>query len=253
MPPTENRFQREYNAGGLGLNCTTDGVSLAGVPLLRKTVGGLAPRPLDELAALMKDGYGHAIDTARLRRGLDVIADALNRDDIGRAMVAAIHLRLPSLDQQGAARIAFADEALNKYDPSEPRDAHGRWTTGGASSASASAKPTRATHPAGPANRPSASENSGIKPILVAGTGLGAVVESRLVIMGLSKACVNHAQEPRYFEKTQLCAAVMEQCTWLVRVNGENSLRDDSCLWPDGAYTKMKFGIMVPIRLGHPF
>lgn len=238
MPSNRNTLQREYKAAGLGLNCDAGGLSLAGVPLLRRSVGGLEPRPTEELAWLLKRGYGHDIDPVRLRRGLDVVAQALNGNDIGRAMVAAIHLRLPSLDERGAALIAFADEALNKYDPSEPRDAQGRWTSDGGSSASASA--------------PDA-EPDGMKPILISGLGMGSVVELRLVIMGLSQRCVEHAQEPRYYEKTQLCAAVYRECDWLAQLNGENSLRTDACIWPDGAAARMKFGIMVPFRYGHRF
>jgi len=94
---------------------------------------GFAPRPAEEIAALMKGAYGRDIDPADLSPGLDVIAQALNRGDLGRAMIAALRLRLPDLNWEGATRIAKADEALTKYDPSEPRDWHGRWTTDGES------------------------------------------------------------------------------------------------------------------------
>jgi hypothetical protein len=47
-------------------------------------------------------------------------------------MIAAVHLRLRELDVEAAARIGAVDDFLAKYDPNEPRDWHGRWTTGGA-------------------------------------------------------------------------------------------------------------------------
>ncbi len=42
----------------------------------------------------MKCAYGQETDAIRLTRGLDVVADALNCGDLGRAMIAAVHLRL---------------------------------------------------------------------------------------------------------------------------------------------------------------
>ena len=44
-------------------------------------------------------------------------------------MIRALLLKLPDLDWAGAVRIAQADEALRKYDPDEPRDSRGRWTS----------------------------------------------------------------------------------------------------------------------------
>ena len=38
-------FRLTNEPGGLGLSCTPDGLSLAGVPLLRKMQAGFAPRP----------------------------------------------------------------------------------------------------------------------------------------------------------------------------------------------------------------
>jgi len=67
--------------------------------------------------------------------GLKVVAHALNAGDLGRAMIAAIHLRLPALSGGGAAGVNFAADMLAKYNPDEPRDARGRWTTEGNGSA----------------------------------------------------------------------------------------------------------------------
>ena len=79
----------------------------------------------------MKGAYGPAAETIDLSRGLELVADALNGDDLGRAMVAALRLRLPGLSWDSAARIASIDESLAKYNfnPDEPRDWRGRWTS----------------------------------------------------------------------------------------------------------------------------
>ena len=130
MSHIDRRFRLVEGAGSLGLDCGLAGASLAGAPLLSKTASGFKPRAAREIDALLKAAYGEGVDAAGVSRGLDIIADALNRDDLGRAQVAALRLRLADLDWDAAARIAYADRSLVKYDPDEPRDWHGRWTTG---------------------------------------------------------------------------------------------------------------------------
>jgi hypothetical protein len=60
-------------------------------------------------------------------------------------MIAAVHLKLPPLDWAGGVRILRAEAALAKYNfnPLEPRDWHGRWTTGEDSGSPATAPPQR--------------------------------------------------------------------------------------------------------------
>ena len=142
MAVLDRHFRVTEESSRQGLNCTDTGLSLAGVPLLRKTASGFAPRSTDEIVALMKGAYGPDIDAAGLSPRLGVIAQALNRGDLGRAMIAALHLRLPMLSEDGAAGIAHANDALAKYDPNEPRDWRGRWTTGGGDSAAAPTHPS---------------------------------------------------------------------------------------------------------------
>lgn len=135
MPELEEWYRLSQIPGSAGLNCEESGVSLAGVALLRKTDAGLAPRPAHEIEALIKGAYGRDADVIRLESGLRVASEALNRGDIGRAMIATVLLRLPDLSGDGAAGIARADDVLAKYDPDEPRDWRGRWTAGDAGSA----------------------------------------------------------------------------------------------------------------------
>ncbi len=59
---------------------------------------------------------------------LGAVAHALNRGETALAMTSAVLLKFPEPDWNAAVRIARADELL-KYDPDEPRDWHGRWTT----------------------------------------------------------------------------------------------------------------------------
>ena len=121
-------FRLTNESGGLGLSCGPAGLALAGVPLLRSTQAGFVPRPTSEIASLLKAAYGE--DPTALLPRLGVIAQALNRGDFGYAAIAAVQTRTPELSQEATARLANAERELIKYDPSEPRDWHGRWTTG---------------------------------------------------------------------------------------------------------------------------
>ena len=130
MSLIDRRLGVAYEADELGLVCAPAGVSLAGAPLLEKTVRGLVPRPSDEIGKLATAAYGPGFDAHRLRAGLGVVSDALNRGDIGRALVAAMHMRLPTLTRADAERVARAEGAIAKYSPDQPRDWRGRWTDG---------------------------------------------------------------------------------------------------------------------------
>jgi hypothetical protein len=135
-------FRLTNEPGGLGLSCTPEGVSLAGVPLLRKTHAGFASRPDFEIARLLKAAYGE--EGLALRSRLGAIAQALNSGDFATAMIAAVQTETPELSPDAAARLAQADQELTKYNynPDEPRDWHGRWTRDG------SAAPASPTAPA---------------------------------------------------------------------------------------------------------
>jgi hypothetical protein len=141
IEPNRSQCRSHWRGRRSWTDCSLEGLSLAGVPLLRTTPIGLAPRSRRELAELMSRAYAHDVDLSSLSSGLDVIAKALNGGDIGRAMIAALHLRLPALSWTNAARIARAETALAKDYQTELRDWLGRWTTGGGASRVSSVKP----------------------------------------------------------------------------------------------------------------
>ena len=153
---------------GLGLNCSVQGLSLAGVPLLHMTPLGFAPRPNVELTELMKCAYGRHVDLTSFSSSLEVIAKALNCGDLGRAMIAATQMRLPKLSWMNAARMANSDEMLTKFNVEELRDWLGRWTTGGATKPGGSirAKPARDHRASGPGLR--LPNGQGIAPAIAA-------------------------------------------------------------------------------------
>jgi hypothetical protein len=175
------RFRLSDQPDGLGLSCDASGLELAGVPLLRKGAQGFAPRSAEEIAALLRQAYGED-GPAVAPSGLRTVAEALNRGELAKAMIAAVHLRLPELDADGAVRLILADHALAKYDPDQPRDDHGRWTADGAGGASTDTAsntpalrqpPTGTSHSAGvqaPRTAPTATPAapSGAKPTHIA-------------------------------------------------------------------------------------
>jgi hypothetical protein len=120
-------FRLTNESRGLGLSCTSAGVSLAGVPLLRRTRAGFIPRSNFEIKSLLKAAYGE--DPTGLQSRLGAIAQALNSGDFATAMIAAVHTRTPVLSPEAAARLENAEAELAKYNynPDEPRDWHGRW------------------------------------------------------------------------------------------------------------------------------
>ena len=136
-------FRLTNEPGGLGLSCTSAGVSLAGVPLLHSTRARFVPRPAAEIATLLKAAYGADGDPGRLHSRLGAIVKALNSGDFALAAIAAVHTRTPELSREAALRLANADEELAKrnFNPDEPRDWHGRWTTGGAAAQASIAPP----------------------------------------------------------------------------------------------------------------
>lgn len=132
-------FKLDQNVKGRGLCCGSEGLFLAGRALLeRDSEGRFQPRPSAKVRKIFSDTYRTETDWDSRVRSVSVIAKALNKGDIARAMIAAVLMRMP--DPDGAIRISDVDGILAKagFDPLEPRDEHGRWTNEGSASATAS-------------------------------------------------------------------------------------------------------------------
>jgi hypothetical protein len=81
----------------LGLSCTTDGLFLGCTPLLERRDGRFVVRAQADLERLLSSGYGIDAALDRVMPGLSAVASALNNNDLCRARIAAVHLRLPAL------------------------------------------------------------------------------------------------------------------------------------------------------------
>jgi len=122
--PTPNR------SNPLDLDCTMDGLFLAGVPLLRRTRDGLVARSERRLRKLLRLAYPSHGESMEIGP-ISAVANALNEGALSRAQIAAAFLRLPPLDRDRAVRLRQLEEELEKYDPDQARDDHGRWTSVG--------------------------------------------------------------------------------------------------------------------------
>lgn len=122
----------ERRGDASGPYCGPEGLYLGPSPLIAKFGGSFRLRASDEIAALIEAAYGMPIEVKRLLPRLRLAAEALQRGEIAQAMIAAVQLRLGEIPENRLARIAQLDSLLKyDFDPDEPRDWHGRWTTEG--------------------------------------------------------------------------------------------------------------------------
>ncbi len=118
------------------------------------------PRPQSEIARLLDAAHVTRFGLDALMSRLNAIAKALDDGDLGLAWIGALQLGLPELaDGAAVSRMAAADRLLKAgFNPDEPRDWHGRWTTGGSADSAALQDPPvyaqAATGAAGVTGRP---------------------------------------------------------------------------------------------------
>ena len=125
-------FKLDQNPNGRGLRCDAEGLFLRCDALLqRDSKGNFEPRPVDELRKVLHRAYGDDANWESHARSVKLVAAALNKGDLARATMTAVLMRLP--EPGSPISIAGMDGALEKagFDPNEPRDERGRWTTGG--------------------------------------------------------------------------------------------------------------------------
>ncbi|HTW34510.1 MAG TPA: hypothetical protein VMD53_07825 [Rhizomicrobium sp.] len=123
-------FKLDQTPKGRGLRCDGDGLFLGRDAFLRKNDdGNFEARSDVELRKTFSRTYGGEAWESRIR-SVKLVANALNKGDMARAMMTAVLMRLP--EPGTPVRIADTNRALAKagYDPDEPRDERGRWTNG---------------------------------------------------------------------------------------------------------------------------
>jgi hypothetical protein len=122
-------FKLDQSPEGRGLRCDAEGLFLGRDALLeRDESGNFAACPIGELQKILRHAYGDDANWESCSRSVELVARALNKGNMARAMMTAVLMRLPNPgDPAGDANTteAFAKAG---YDPNEPRDARGRWS-----------------------------------------------------------------------------------------------------------------------------
>jgi len=125
-------FKLGTGAAGTGLRCNSEGLFLGSEALLQQDEeGNFHARSSAHLRKVFTGTYREEADWESRIRSVALVANALNKGDMARATMTAVLMRLP--DPAGPVRIADVDGGLAKagFNPNEPRDERGRWTTGG--------------------------------------------------------------------------------------------------------------------------
>jgi len=126
------QFKLDQDPKGRGLRCDGDGLFFRGAALLQKDKrGNFEARSDIDVRKIL----GVVDGTESRIRSVKLVADALNKGERARAMMAAVLMRLP--DPASPIRGPLTKAG---YNPDEPRDERGRWTNVGYDSAEAETK-----------------------------------------------------------------------------------------------------------------
>jgi len=122
-----------------GLSVKIDGVYLGGscrLIAVAKDASGrtfCTVRQKRELDVLLSAAYDYPVDATQIRNALGNVARALEERNLFKATLIATHLGWPQIpDAVSVARLIGADRLLKaNFNPDEPRDERGRWTSDG--------------------------------------------------------------------------------------------------------------------------
>lgn len=119
----------------LAVSCDAEGPSVGPIKLLKRSEHGLEPRSTEELDFVLSHALDYRTNMSEKSTGLKAVAAALEKGDLARAMMITQFMWLPNLADQRAYDKAIKAELLVKagFNPNEPRDSRGRWTTNSSS------------------------------------------------------------------------------------------------------------------------
>jgi hypothetical protein len=108
------RLSENSDDDNLGLACTEQGLVLGRTALIERRDATFVVRGRIELEHLFGCAYRTKLSVDRLMPGLATVAAALNANDQALARIAAVHLRIPDLLDQGARDAMEAADVLIK-------------------------------------------------------------------------------------------------------------------------------------------
>jgi hypothetical protein len=129
MIATDEHVWRLSNGdrNSLGLSCTEDGLFLGRTPLLERRDGRFSARTQSELERLLSRGFGIDATLDRVMPGLGAVASALNENELCRARIAAVHLRIPEVPDALARLDMEVEDALIKTEQHAGALLRGEW------------------------------------------------------------------------------------------------------------------------------
>ena len=99
-------FARHFRLRAGGIECGANGLRVGGIALLaRDAKDTWTRRDEGDLSRELSKLYGFPLDLGRKRRGVDVVAAALNNGELARAQIAALLLQLPDPPASAGAQL----------------------------------------------------------------------------------------------------------------------------------------------------
>ena len=127
--PIRRLSKRGVNCRGLAVDL--DGVTLGpDLPLVRRTSKGYLVADADEISLLIDVAFGGRGITKALTNHLASIARALNSGDLAKAQILGLYFPIGELTERQLDRFRRARVSKSNFNPEEPRDERGRWTSG---------------------------------------------------------------------------------------------------------------------------
>lgn len=118
-----------------GLSVDSEGVALGpDCILVRRTNRGYERAPAGEVVDLTRSVFGHDRRLDRIPIVLTRIAEALAAGDIVKAQLLGLEIPIHDLDDQQLRCLRHVGNLTKDYDPNQPRDEQGRWTSDGSGS-----------------------------------------------------------------------------------------------------------------------
>src|SRR5579863_1966687 len=111
----------------LGLSCTPDGLFLGRTSLLDCEDGRFVPRSQADLEKLTRAGFGIDVSLNHVMPGLTAVASALSKNDLCRARIAAVHLRIPDLPDHLSRLEMEAEDFLIKVESRSNHNGSSDW------------------------------------------------------------------------------------------------------------------------------
>jgi hypothetical protein len=142
----EMRRLYERGANARGLVVDAEGVMLGpNCALVERTSDGYRRINAAALDKLVKTAFGDDHPLRRFSLVLDRITAALAAGDLVKAQLLGLEIPLRTLDDRQLTRLQSASTLIKDgFDPNQPRDERGRWTSGtGETSAASDAAPDR--------------------------------------------------------------------------------------------------------------